>query len=175
MIKTSFVCFVLIFIGFSTHAQTIELENSVVSFSVSNMAINKVKGTFRGMNGSINFDLNNVASSVFDVCIDAATIDTGNSKRDKHLRNEDFFGVETYPTICFKSSKIVESQRGYIVTGTLSMHGISKTIEIPFTYINNSLKGEFKVDRFDYKIGEGTGKFMVGKEISIKINATLKY
>ncbi len=160
--------------SFSINGQAIDSENSVVSFSVTNMGFNTVTGTFKGMNGNINFNQDNVANSSFDVCIDASTIDTGNSKRDKHLKNKDFFEVDKYPNICFTTTEITKTQSGYKAVGMLSMHGISQTIEIPFTFSADKFVGDFKLDRFDYKIGEGTNKFMVGKEIEIKIVSALR-
>lgn len=174
MLRILFVSLALLNLSYNINGQSLDSENSGVSFSVSNMAFNTVKGTFKGMNGNIIFDPNNVASSIFDVCIDASTINSGNSKRDKHLKNEDFFEVDKYPSICFKSTQITKTKSGYITTGTLTMHGISKIIEIPFTYNDNKFVGEFKVNRFDYSIGEDTGTFMVGNEIDIKIETVLK-
>lgn len=174
-LKYLFFFLVLLSLSIDAKGQALDTDNSIVSFSVKNMRFNTVEGSFSKMTGDIVFNTDNLAASTFDVCIDASTIDTGNAKRDKHLRNEDFFDVDVYPTICFKSTQLVKTSAGYKTTGTLTMHGITKTIEIPFTYSNNEFVGNFKVDRFDYKIGEGTGKFMVGKEINIEIIAKLKH
>lgn len=174
MLRILIVSFAFLSLPFNLKSQSLVSENSVVSFSISNMGFNTVKGTFKGMTGDITFNPNNTNASNFDVCIDASTVNTGNSKRDDHLKKEDFFEVATYPTICFKASEILKTSSGYQTTGILSMHGISKTVEIPFTYSNNQLVGEFEVNRLDYNVGVGTGGFMVGKEISIKILATLK-
>ena len=175
MLRFLFVTLLFFSLSVNIKGQSIDTENSSVSFSVSNMRINTVKGTFKGINGNIDFDANNIATSSFDVCIDASTIDTGIAKRDQHLKNEDFFEVDKYPTICFKSTEITAITSGYLTTGILTMRGVSKTIEIPFTFSNNELVGNFKVDRFDYNVGAGTGKFMVGKEINIQIVARLIY
>lgn len=154
-------------------SQSIDTDQSIITFSVSNMKLNTVKGTFTGMMGDVIFNPNDLPSSKFDVCIDAKSIDTGNAKRDKHLRNEDFFEVETYPQICFKSSTITKTSDGYKVKGMLTMHGVSKTVEIPFTYNSKQLIGDIKLNRLDYKVG-GSGGFMVGKEITIQIKCVLK-
>ena len=175
MLRLLLLSFAMISFSHSVHGQSIDSENSIVSFSVSNMGFNTVKGTFKGMKGTVNFDLDNLSTSSFEVCIDASTIHTGNTKRDKHLKNEDFFEVDKYPSICFKSTQVTKTNSGYQAIGILSMHGISKRVEIPFTYNNNEFVGQFKLNRFDYKVGEGTGKFMVGKEIEIKIVSVVKY
>jgi polyisoprenoid-binding protein YceI len=151
--------------GFS---QSISEDASIITFEVSNMKFRTVKGTFKGMKGKLQFDPNNVEKAHFNVCIDAATVHTNNKKRDKHLREEDFFNVEKYPTICFKSKSVSKTTDAYITKGTLTMHGVSKEVEIPFTYENELFKGNFKVKRLDYGIG-GKGGFMVGKEINIDL------
>lgn len=175
MLRILLLSLTFLSLSYNLKGQSIDSENSIISFSVSNMRFNTVKGTFTGMKGTVNFNPDNMSASSFDVCIDANTINTGNSKRDKHLKGEDFFEVDKYPSICFKATQIAKTKSGYKTIGMLSMHGISTTIEIPFTFNNNELVGEFQLKRLDYKIGEGTGGFMVGKEIDIKIVSVLQY
>ncbi len=155
------------------NAQQIDTENSKVTFAVRNMKIRTVKGTFTGMKGKINFDENNLSNSKFSICIDTKTINTKSKKRDKHLKNKDFFEVEKYPTICFVSETIEKNKGNYLVKGKLTMHGITKTITIPLNYKDNVFLGEFELDRRDYEIG-AKGGFMVGKTIKISIHCKLK-
>lgn len=150
----------------------IDAKSSLVTFSVSNFYFKKVEGSFSGMKGTLNFNPKELSTSKFDVCIDAKSINTGNEKRDEHLKNKDFFEVKTYPDICFKSSDVSKTSDGYKAKGALTMHGVSKEIEIPFTYNSNQFNGEFKINRLDYKVG-GKGGFMVGKEIIVRINCVL--
>ncbi len=152
-----------------TYAQTINGEDSRVEFSVSNMGFKTVPGTFSGLEGKIMFDQGDVSQSSFEVCIDASSINTENKKRDDHLRTADFFDVERYPTICFTSSSIEKTSDAYTTSGTLTMHGVSKKVDIPFTFEGGKFVGELTLQRLDYKVGEGTGGFMVGKEIEVKI------
>jgi len=154
-------------VAITSIAQTINNDKSVVNFKISNMKMKTVKGTFSGMKGTVNFTPNNFASSNFDVCIDASTVNTENKKRDDHLRTADFFDTEKYPTICFKSKSITKNADTYLAKGTLTMHGITKEVEIPFTFSNNVLKGTLTVKRLDYKVGESTGEFMVGNEVEM--------
>ncbi len=161
------------FIVMAGIAQHINTEKSIVNFQISNMKVKTVKGTFTGMKGTVNFIPSNLATSNFDVCIDVATVNTGNAKRDKHLRTEDFFDEKKYPNICFKSTSVSKTDNGYIVSGSLSMHGITKNVQIPFTFSQNTLKGSLTLKRLDYKIGESTGTFMVGDEVNLEINCIL--
>lgn len=163
----SLILFVIVFLN-AVNGQTINSSDSKIVFNISNMGFGSVSGTFTGMSGDLSFYTEDLSNSSFEVCIDANTIDTENKKRDEHLKNEDFFEVEKYPTICFTSTEIAKTNTGYKTIGTLNMHGISKAIEIPFTYNANVFDGMFTVNRIDYRIGPNGG-FMVGKEVEIQI------
>jgi Uncharacterized conserved protein len=168
-----FFSFLILFFSLLSYGQTINTESSKVDFSVSNFKINTVKGSFTGMEGEVIFSPDDLSAAKLAVCIDAASVNTGNKKRDDHLKTEDFFGVETYPEICFESTSIIKTDKGYLALGNLMMHGVSKNIEIPFVYDDNKFVGDFKVKRLDYKVGKGTGGFSVGKEITIQIVCVL--
>ncbi len=159
-------------IGFG-NAQTIDSDRSVVNFSIQNMKVRTVEGTFTGMKGEISFDKTDLTNSNFKVTVDAATVNTENEKRDDHLRNEDFFHVEEYPVISFESSSIKNTSEGFITAGILSMHGVSKEVAFPFTFSENQFRGTVEVNRFDYKIGEGTSTFSVDEIASLEIIAVL--
>lgn len=169
MLLRSFFSSALLIICLHSLSQTINTESSKVTFSVSNMKFNTVEGYFTGMKGTLNFNSEELATSSFDVCIDANTVNTGNEKRDTHLKNEDFFEVGTYPEICFTSTSIEKTESGYKALGSLTMHGVSKAAEIPFSQNGKELVGEISVKRYDYSIGPDTGTFMVGNEIKVYI------
>lgn len=172
MLRIFVINLILLTLAYNASSQSINADESVITFSVSNMKFKTVQGTFTGMSGDVLFNPDDLSTSNFNVCIEAKSIDTGNEMRDDHLRNEDFFEVETYPQICFESSTISKASSGYKVEGELTMHGVSKTVEIPFTYDSNQLVGDFKLNRVDYKVGD-SGSFMVGWEISITIKCVL--
>lgn len=150
-------------------AQSIDTENSLVKFSISNMKWRTVEGTFGGMKGDIKFNPTDLANSSFNVCIDPATVNTGIEKRDDHLKNEDFFNVEKYPEICFKSIEITKTSNGYVTKGELTMHGVTKQVEINFTFNNNTFTGNLTLNRFDYNVGENMKKFVAGEEAQLEI------
>jgi len=155
-------------------AQTIDSTKSVVDFKITGGGIFNVKGTFTGMQGNFDFQETNVNNSGFNICIDAKSIDTGNSKRDDDLRSDNFFAVETYATICFKSVSVSKTNNGYSTTGELSIHGVTKTVTIPFTFKNNTFIGTIEIPRLEYKIGEDYGGFRVGKTASVTITCVVK-
>jgi polyisoprenoid-binding protein YceI len=138
------------------------------------MGIRSVEGLFTGIKGNITFNPSNLSNASFDVCIDASSINTENTKRDNHLKNKDFFQVDSFPTICFKSKSIVKSKEGYNVTGDLTMLGSTLEITFPFTYSSKYLKASFGLERLDFGLGIDYGSFMVGKTVEINISCYLK-
>ena len=165
---------ILLSIGsFKTYAQNINSDASFVEFSISNMKFKTVEGTFKGMKGEVKFDIDDLVNSSMNVCISSASVNTGNEKRDEHLRKDDFFNCEKYPDICFKSTSITKEENGFIVSGEMSLHGITKQVEIPFNYSNNTFKGSFKINRKDYGVG-GNGTFMVGDEVTLNITCKIE-
>ncbi len=149
-------------------------ENSKVRFEISNFRVNTVEGTFSGMKGTVNFPDNRPEMGEIAVCLEAASINTDNETRDRHLRGEDYFYTEKYPEICFRSSEILKSELGYVARGTLSMRGVEKRVEIPFSYSGNILRASFTVNRKDYNIGQGTGSFTMGEEVELSIYCQLQ-
>ena len=164
----------IFFFTFSVNAQNIDEQKSKVTFKIKNMKWKTVEGSFGGMKGNITFDPSNLSAADFDVCIDATTVDTESKKRDKHLQNEDFFDVPKYPTICIKSTEVMQKDKGYELKGSLTMHGETKDVSIPFSFENNTFTGKLTVNRFDHKVGEDTGTFMVGQDSEIEIVCVLK-
>lgn len=132
--------------------------DSKVSFVIKNFGL-KVDGQLKGIKGSISFDPNTVNNSSFNVSVNANTINTDNSARDKHLRKEDYFHVEKFPLISFVSTKITKSGLAgkYTVAGNLTMKGTTKQIEFDFTATPTSngfsFKGSFIINRRDFNVG----------------------
>ncbi|QRM89417.1 polyisoprenoid-binding protein [Lacinutrix sp. WUR7] len=153
--------------------QTINKEASKIDFHITGGGIFKVKGTFTGMQGDFNLDSSMPENANFDICIDAATIYTKNKKRDTHLRTSDFFDVEKYPNICFQSTVVTKSSDGYITTGNLTIHGVTKEVDIPFTFSGDTFTGELVINRFDYEIGETFGTMRVGTEATVTITCVV--
>jgi len=150
---------------------------SKVKFIIKNFGIN-TGGSFDGLKGSINFDAANLASASFNVTVDAASVDTDMDARDKHLRKEEYFDVEKYPTISFKSSKITKTNKeGFLyMFGTLTIKGVSKEISFPFTHTAKDggllFDGEFKINRRDY--GVGGKSFSMADELTVHLQIFAK-
>jgi polyisoprenoid-binding protein YceI len=107
----------------------IDASHSAAQFAVKHMMVTTVRGQFGAVKGTVRWDQAKPANSSVEATIDASTIDTGNAKRDAHLKSADFFEVEKYPTIHFKSTKVETAGAGKLkVSGDLTMHGVTKPV-----------------------------------------------
>jgi polyisoprenoid-binding protein YceI len=133
-------------------------DNSSVLFKIKNFGAN-VSGSFKGLKGKIAFDPAALTKASFFATVDVNTINTGNKSRDKHLVKDDYFNAAAFPTIQIASTKIEAGAKAgeYKLTGTLTMKGISKFIQIIFTASPAAngwqLKGELPLNRRDYNVG----------------------
>jgi len=161
---------VAIVLGFGASAQKIIDSESIVNFSLENRG-SEVTGSLGGLKGDVVFDKENLANSSFNVTVDVNTINTNNGKRDAHLKNEDFFETNTYPSISFVSNSIEKKGDKYIAIGKLSMHGIEKEVSILFTSTEEkektTLNGELILDHADYGIGKN-------RDVSISITCVVE-
>lgn len=180
----AFVLTFLIATSASAAPYAIDPSHTDVGFSIKHLMISNVKGRFKKFSGTFDFDpaknqLNNIS-----VEIDTTTIDTNEPDRDKHLRSNDFFGVEKYPKMTFKSDKIEYSgDKPVKAIGTLKIRDKSKTVTLDLDYRgsimdawgNNKLAfaATTKIDRKDFGItwnkALDKGGVTVGDEVSIAI------
>lgn len=147
----------------------VDSVRSNISFKIKKLGLLTVTGNLPDMTGRISFDEDNLANSFFDVHLSAVNIDTGNSKRDEHLRSEDFFFVRNYPSIRFESSSISKFESGFKAVGELILIGNAKTLEIPFTFQNGIFEGQLVLNRFDFSLGKKFPGFIVGKNVTVNI------
>jgi polyisoprenoid-binding protein YceI len=165
-------------IGAKAEELLLDPSHSYVGFSIKHMMISNVKGEFKEYDADIEFDDKSKVFKVFNATINASSIDTGIEKRDDHLRSSDFFDVAKYKDITFK----MKSHVGDTMTGILTMHGVSKEIELEVEYngsINHqgSKKLGFtmsgKINRKDFGLNWNklieAGGFSVGNKVKIII------
>jgi polyisoprenoid-binding protein YceI len=171
-------------IGAATAQGTYEIDavHSIVGFKVRHL-ISKVSGEFTDFDGTFVVDFENLDLSSVDFRIKSASIDTKNADRDDHLRAPDFFNVEQYPEITFKSSKITRiDSDSFAIAGTLTMRGVSRQITLIVNYLGEmSAFGGTRsgwelttsVDRTDYGVSWNraleAGGFVLGDEVEIEI------
>jgi polyisoprenoid-binding protein YceI len=145
-------------------------QGSALTFKIGNFGFD-VKGTFSGFQGSINFDPQNPATGSFDVNVDAATVNTDNSLRDKHLKDDSYFDVKDYPHIHFVSDKITGKNGAYNVSGKLTIKDKTKPVSFAFTAEPSAdgyvFKGSFKINRKDFNVG---GTSTISNELEVNLN-----
>ena len=112
---------------------TVDFGHSIVEFSIG-FAFSRVKGRFTSGKGTILYNEAQPANSSVTFVIEAKSIDTGWPHRDEHLRTDDFFDVEKYPTIVFQSERLTPQGDGWVAEGRLTMHGVTKSIAIQFRF-----------------------------------------
>jgi polyisoprenoid-binding protein YceI len=163
----------------ATSTYRIDAVHSEVAFHVRHL-LTKTHGAFPKFQGTIVVDEQDISKSAVDVTIDAASIDTHSEARDKHLRGADFFEVEKFPTITFKSTKVAEVAKGSLeVTGTFTLHGVARTIVLHVTSLGTGpgmrkgttvagFEGTVTFNRSDF--GMKTYLPAVGDEVVVTLN-----
>ncbi|HNX94945.1 MAG TPA: YceI family protein [Holophaga sp.] len=152
--------------------------HSEVSFKVRHLGLSKVSGRFTRFQGVIRLDEARLAASSVEVNIESASINTDNEARDKHLRNADFFDVDKFPFLSFRSVAVREVAKGKLeVTGDFTMHGVTRRIVIPMTALGGArgpsndyrigFEGTLTLNRSDYGIKGYPG--VIGEEVAIAL------
>ncbi|MEM0995493.1 MAG: YceI family protein [Bacteroidota bacterium] len=152
----------------------IDTARSEATFSLKKLGLITVRGQLKDMQGEIIFSADNPAGSSFNVCVGTASISTGNPKRDEHLRNEDFFAVAEFPTVCFRSTLVERQGEQFRATGDLTIRGTTKRVVIPFGYTDGQFTGELTINRADFGLGKKFPGFFVGKHVQITILSTVE-
>jgi len=161
---------------FANHSQTktdgesglysFDKAHSFIGFKVRHMGLIEVPGYFRDFTGEVNFDAKDPGKSSVSFKALTTSIDTGVAGRDKHLRTGDFFEVEKFPELTFKSTKVEKKGKGWIVTGDLTMKGVTKSVAIPFEIagwlpasersgMKMGITGETTINRRDFGVNYG--------------------
>ena len=110
-------------------------QHAFINFKASHLGYSFIVGGFNKFEGKFNHDASNPGASKVNVTIDANSIDTNHAERDKHLRSEDFLDTSKFPTITFESTSYAAGSGGDKLKGNLTMHGVTKAIEIDVKHI----------------------------------------
>ena len=113
-------------------AYNFDRAHSSIGFRVKHMGLVDVPGYFRDFTGTINFDGKDVTKSTVEFNAKMTSVDTGVANRDTHLRSADFFEVEKFPEMTFKSTKVEKSGNQWTITGNLTLKGVTKQVSFPF-------------------------------------------
>ncbi len=170
--------------AFAGDVYKLDVAHTNIGFSVKHMVISTVVGKFTDFYGTIIYDENNPLNTQAEVTIQTASINTDNPKRDAHLRSPDFFNAKKFPTITFKTKKIVKQGDQLLAIGDLTMHGVTKEIRLPFTITGKitdpwgntriGLDASTTINRQDFGIkwnmALDSGGFVVSDEVKIIIH-----
>ncbi len=159
----------------------IDPSHSLAEFSVRHMMVTNVKGRFTGISGSIVDAGEDPKYSSVKAAIDVTTLITGDPQRDEHLRSPDFFDIARYPSIAFESRKISGTRDKFTVTGDLTIHGVTREVQLDVTFngtgtnpLGKAVAGftaETKLNRKDFGLNWNmaleAGGFLVGDEARV--------
>lgn len=175
------------FISTALFAQTkwnVDNAHSNVRFNVTHLVISEVEGSFKQFNGNITAANADFADAAINFSVDINSINTDNEMRDKHLKSDDFFNAEKYPSMTFKSTSFKKvSGNKYQLKGNLTIRDVTKPIVFDVTYGGTvkdpwgNIKAGFKatgtVNRFDYNLKWNSvteaGGAVVGKDVTIDL------
>lgn len=160
-----------------------DLAHSEAAFQVRHL-LTKVRGQFTLFEGLLEFDAQKPEASSVRFTVQAASVDTNQPDRDKHLRSADFFDVDNHPTLTFVSTGI--TPRGgqvYDVAGDLTIRGVSRAIVLPVTFLGEAtdpwgharlaFEAEITLNRKDFGLTWNaaleTGGFLVGDEVKVSL------
>jgi polyisoprenoid-binding protein YceI len=187
--SVSVSCIFALVLGFAAAAHAanwkVDRSHTTVGFSVSHI-FTSVQGRFDRFDGTVVFDPEKPESAIVRATVEAASINTNHTKRDKHLRSDDFFDVEKYPTLSFESTGGVtdmQENRGKLA-GNLTIHGVTKPVVFDVTFrgqgkdpwgnVRAGFAASLNIDRKDYGLNWNevleTGGLLVGEEVEIRID-----
>jgi polyisoprenoid-binding protein YceI len=167
----------------------IDPSHSNASFSVRHMMITNVRGEFQKIEGHVTFDPANPEAAQIEASVDAASVSTRDEKRDGHLKSPDFFDVEKFPKLSFKSKSVKAKGKEHLsVTGDLSIHGITKEVVFdvegpsapstdPFGNTRVGATATAKIKREDFGLTWNAaleaGGVLVGHDVAITVDISL--
>lgn len=154
----------------------IDPVHSMVVFRVEHLGVSYTYGRFNDISGSFRYDTENPANSSFEVTVKADSIDTGDEKRDSHLKSPDFFNVKQFPVITLKSKSVKKlADDRFKVTAELMLHGVTKPIELeieevgagkdPWGGFRRGFHTEFTVSRSEFGMNYMPGG--IGDEVTV--------
>jgi polyisoprenoid-binding protein YceI len=185
MKKTSFlITLALLFFTFTSYSQTtwkVDLAHSNLGFAILHQSVNDIKGTVKVTESTITQTKEDFTDATISMKADLNTINTGNDKRDSHLKTADFFDTAKFPELSFQSVSFTKkSQDNYTITGNLTLHGVTKSVVLNAVtksgtnVMDNKPVVGFKVTgvikRSDFGISTSTPVAVLSDEVSIEAN-----
>ena len=155
--------------------------HSEVDFSIIHMDLSNVRGHFGNIGGTIITNDSDITKSTVNVTIDVTSIDTGVAYRDSDLKSPNFFDVAKFPTATFVSTSVVKSGNGLVVSGNLTLHGVTRPVVLqvdgptgPVTGMDHKPHSGFSavttINRSDFGIGANVPTAVAGNEVKLTID-----
>jgi polyisoprenoid-binding protein YceI len=166
----------------------IDTAHSHVGFAIKHLMIATVRGSFTKVTGTVTVDERDPTSASIDITIPTASVTTGDEKRDGHLRSPDFFDVERYPAMTFRSTRVQKASGDtFRVVGDLTIRDVTREVALdvdvlgrakdPWGQEHAAFEAKTKVNRFDYGLTWNAaleaGGVLVGDDVKISIEAQL--
>ena len=163
---------------------SIDKAHSEVTFQVRHL-ITKVRGRFSDFSGTIEYDEGHPELSSVDVAVQAVSIDTNERDRDTHLRSADFFDVEKFPVLAFRSTDIRrKADDRFELTGDLTIHGVTRSVRFDVSYLGKAkdpwgnervaFEADTTINRKDFGLTWNaaleTGGFLVGDDVTVSVS-----
>lgn len=167
---------------------TLDGAHSRIGFGVKHMMVSTVKGSFKAFSGTVVIDDADVTKSTVSVEMETASVDTGIEKRDEHLKSADFFDVANHPKMTFKSTSVKKQGQKLLVTGDLSLHGVTKPVTLtvegptkewtnPWGQVVRGASATGKINRKDFGLAWGkvteAGAVVVAEEVTLEFELEL--
>lgn len=167
-----------------TGTWTLDPTHTRLGFVTRHAMITKVRGSFNDFTGTVTVPAEGIEGASAEVVVNASSIDTRNADRDGHLKSNDFFDMETYPEITFRSTKIAPSGSGDVdVTGDLTIKGKTQSVTIPFSFegtatdpfgnLRAGFEGTTTLKRSDFDLTWNaaleTGGVLVAEKVTLEI------
>lgn len=148
----------------------IDSAHTHAQFKVRHLMISNVKGDFDKVTGTVELDDENPGASSIEISIDVNSVSTREPQRDTHLKSADFFEVEKFPTITFVSKEVVKSgEDSYEVVGDLTIHGVTRTIDLDVEEVTPEMKDPFGL----FRRGATAKATIMRSDFGLKYNSVL--
>ena len=163
---------------------SIDPGHSFVQFRIQHLGYSWLIGRFNELKGDMSWDSTNPEASSIKVTVDTNSIDTNHAKRDKHLRSSDFLNVGDYPLATFTSSAYSGTAEQGTLSGTLTIHGVTKEVSFPVTRIGEGddpwggyrvgFEGKLDITRADYDMTYNLGPKSESMTLELYVEAIRK-
>jgi polyisoprenoid-binding protein YceI len=161
----------------------IDPAHSSVNFEILHMGVSHVHGSFGNVKGTVSLNDKDIAKSTVMAVIDTTTVSTGVAARDTHLKSADFFEIDKFPTMSFKSTAVTKSGDKLQLVGDLTIHGVTKTVSLdldgptpPQVNQGKTISGfsaSGKISRKDFNFGQKYGSPVLGDDVKFTVDVEI--